>query len=273
MSSASRLFCWLGLFLRVAIVAAESVPEQEELPRLLEVDVIFPRNDTYRPVFPFPVVVAIRGLPAAYRHGLDVQLFMGPRDIPTYVLGGLDYYTPGDLGKATDTFYIVRPDIRIINSTTPGWQLEYLVLLNPNCTVTREDRDRRNNETEISRTIEFTIDEKAGKFPDIVPLDGSCPQPIASFNMTGQHGYIPFPGDDCFVYVDYPADPCAVKATSSVESMVGTMMNRLLCKGHKWPQDAQKVACPYSAAVSTWRIPYPALLAGLLMWATIMMGF
>lgn len=272
MSSLSRLLCCVGVVFKFAvIVAADSTADLQALPRLLEVDVIFPRNDTYKPVFPFPIVIAARGLPAADPHGLRVQLTMGPRGPFSKFIGEM-HYSPGDLAKATDVFYMIDSDFDIINSTSASWELHWLFLLDPNCTVTKDDPNDRNNNTEIKGSIKFTID-KEGKLPDIVPLDDSCPVPIASFNMTGADDYTPVNGpNDCFVYVDHPADPCAVKGTSLLESKVRSKMEGLLCDGRKWPQDSQKFICPVSAAPLTQPILRAVMIAGALLWAAVFIG-
>lgn len=268
-SLSALLLTFLCAFSKFAMVAADSEADMASLPRLLEVDAIFPRNDTYQPVFPFPVVVAVRGLPAAFPHGLRVQLRMGPSGTTPQFVGELDYL-PGDVAKATDTFYMIESEFRIINSTSPNWEVNWMLMLDPNCTVTEDNPYDSNNYTEIKGSIEFTID-KEGKLPDIVSLDDSCPVPLASFNMTGADGFTPFNGpNNCFEYVDHPADPCAVKGTSSLESKVKSRMERLLCKGQKWPQDSQKFACPYSGATATQPISQTIMIAGALLWAILM---
>lgn len=269
MPSSSRLLFWLCVF-KFIIVTAESKDDLTSLPRLLEVDVVFPRNDTYRPIFPFPIVVAVRGAPATVHHGLDVLLDLGPVGMAGRPVGRLDL-EPDDLVMATDPYYIIDEDIHLINSTSPHWQLHWRFLLDPNCTATPDDPTAQNNYTEFEGSIHFTLGDE-GKLPDIVSSDNSCPAPIASFNVTDMGSYVPRNGpNSCLELVDKRPDPCAVKGTASLASKVKSRMERLLCKGEAWPESLRKFSCPMSSAPSTQPILRLFMFSGATaLWAMVM---
>lgn len=244
-----------------SISAKGSSEDLTSLPRLVEVDLIFPRNDTYRPVFPFPLVVAVRGAAAALKHGLLVQLFVGTSTRSMDLSGSLEPKDFLELPSA-DPYYWILLDWHIINSTSPHWRFDWSLSLDPNCTATPDKPMAQNNYTSLDGSVYFTID-KQGKLPDIVPSVDSCPLPIASFNMTCPgSGYVPYRGpDNCFAYIDQLPDPCPVKATPSLESKV--TMQAALCEGQDWPNNTQKFFCPRGSAHSTHIVSQALIITGL----------
>lgn len=195
MPSLSFLLCCLCAFSGTIVSAKQAKEDLTTLPRALELDLVFPRNDTYKPVFPFPIVVAVRGAPAMMDFGLDLELSMGP-DIPGLLTsaGGLTD-VPIALLTKKDTYYLISANTRLINSTSPHWRLDWMFILNPNCTAalnsTAPDSPPASiNYTDIRGSLHFTVSSE-GKLPDIVPSDDSCPLPIVAYNVTGHETYNP----------------------------------------------------------------------------------
>ncbi|KAH8889606.1 hypothetical protein GQ53DRAFT_868447 [Thozetella sp. PMI_491] len=166
---ASLLFAsWLP-----SLSAAVTLPA---LPAVLEVDIIFPRNETYARVDNFPVILALQNAPLAWDFGFHVSWSLrnlskltGSNFVDSESI--LQPNLPVRLPAPADTFFIV-------NSTNdldgPGtYQLSWGIALSENCTRNGDFITHTIGAGLSSGQVVFTIAD-GGKAVDLTD-GGPCP--------------------------------------------------------------------------------------------------
>ncbi|KAH8880846.1 hypothetical protein GQ53DRAFT_832860 [Thozetella sp. PMI_491] len=201
------------------------------LPVTIEVDLIFPRNDTYAPVAPMPIVWAVQGadgippLPHIIywviydEHGRSIH----PN--PPLNLKNSSFTT-------SPYFAVAYTDG--MNVTEGTWTLQW-----------KWDMERCNNETNphgfgsigaVENTLVFST-RNGAKQPDIQPSDSrSCGSGPPALNITDIN---PVNGVDatfeqvfnCPVVANatVPANPCRVQVDAATASNLSTIVDNILC--------------------------------------------
>jgi hypothetical protein len=217
-----KIFSSALLFAGVAS-AQNAVP----FPTNVEIDVIFPRNDTYSPVDVFPVVFAIQGATAAWDFGFHFDWDINYAD--GYANNGLvsSGYASGGAGlidherPPSDPFIVANKTVVFCNACGEHvFKLTWEFGFYTNCTQqgsTFEIESRRFN---VRDSLYFTI-KKGAKLPDITE-PGSCPQLGSVLGLAGNSS------SGCVHIGDsgIAANPCAIKVdqafAASVTAGVGT---------------------------------------------------
>ncbi|TPX06880.1 uncharacterized protein E0L32_002376 [Thyridium curvatum] len=128
------------LFFACAL-SAEKTPQNQQptLPTRLEVDLIFPRNDTYAPIYAFPVVFAIRGAaplinPRTTESLVKVNWYLSAEKAMVS-LGNLDFEQQSVVDAGLEPYYMIQAANTLVNSTEASWTLEWTVQLASNSTA------------------------------------------------------------------------------------------------------------------------------------------
>ena len=268
MSSPTRILAVAPLLAAVALSA-------RSLPADLQVDLLFPRNDTiYAPTQWFPVVFGVKNLDAVWP--LDVSLGVTVTDHEfTRNGGGPDWqYQFGSLtftealeSTAPGEFFFHIPAFNMTNGTTGSytvaWQLNFRHRCFDNST---DEADGWSNSPNgyRSRYIEFHTAPGA-QLPDIEATVNSCPDPSPETSAAVRVTKV---GE---THWKYPAEPCPWLETDSVPAkcafqpvakelaanVSAAMLSRMGCEEGSW----QEMATP--CAKRSMASPRPGNLLGL----------
>ncbi|KAI1011463.1 hypothetical protein LB504_002206 [Fusarium proliferatum] len=136
-----RIF--LGTFAVLDMQAKEK--PSPTFPIDLGVSLIFTRpNETYRPVYPFPIVFDLTGAAKAWPYGFELQWCLEgnwktriqKEDVPIVYGSAPDWlYSPGSLDPATEPYFVINAT-GIMSNTSPkerelGWSLSILQECSP----------------------------------------------------------------------------------------------------------------------------------------------
>ena len=221
-----------------------------------ELDLIFPRiNETYKPVYPFPVVFAIRNPGAVWPYNFHFEWTMMPINkrasesdhgrFPLIV----DGLSTSGIFEGSDPHYQIYGAVEVFNTTHKEWFIDWGATLLRNCT----DNERTATPDQINATtgnFRFYFDKENGKLPDIYQPDASassadadadsgCPRPLWTVNLSDESR----PDSGC-VRLDledpYPEpSPCAVRPTEELAANVtAEMLRTAMCVGvTEWPSE------------------------------------
>lgn len=274
------------LFLLFSLIAPATT---QEFPAKVQVDLIFPKNETYAPTGYFPVVYAIRNFQVAEPLGLDlygtIKTHRSRKSLIDDSIRGRDFdswripdryrYFGGVWGESRDAdpMFLVTSITPITNGTDTHFYVGWTMGM-ANCTdLLRSEApqivDRNGNipwETE-EQLVEFSI-APDGKVPDIEEAIRSCDYQSFAINVEGTgHGSPEAecgdlrnvkPSDHCDLLSDY-----AEEVAANVSDRV---LSRLGCEKGTW-QDMME-DCPDLAVRYGQRSGWAALVAvltGLLM--------
>ncbi|KAH7166569.1 hypothetical protein EDB81DRAFT_639778 [Dactylonectria macrodidyma] len=114
--------------------------DESPFPVDLQVTLIFPRpNETFYPVYPFPVVFAISGAAALWPYGFNFGWLLesppsdGGRssmEFSSLTPGG---YTSGSLNSAAEPYYYISGSEVFVNSSASDWTLGWTVSIPQEC--------------------------------------------------------------------------------------------------------------------------------------------
>jgi hypothetical protein len=269
-------------------------------PSIFQVDLIFPRSDTvYKPVYPFPVVLALHNPKAVQSYSPSLTLYV-------------DAKLPGEVGTRYDILNVTNPKhgysvvspsspntiLRIFsigslaNSTRSEWSIKYYYGLLSTCSAFENeyaqlDPDYLNlgsNAPHIANgsffgqgTITFRTDAVNGILPNITTA-GSCPRVLATVGMQPGALSTTSVGNDtyslCNVTTTKPppsAESCALTIDSSLaKSVSSAMLESVNCNGTgiSWPNMTGLIhACASKSAAEKgvyFKPGIAAILAGML---------
>ncbi|KAH0596393.1 hypothetical protein MHUMG1_05509 [Metarhizium humberi] len=193
MTTFSRTMIHIGrLFLLLACCgwAAGDAAGQSKVPETVEVDLVFPRNDTYAPSPFIPIVFAIQNYHASRPLSLDIwyKLIGGPRWNTTLQRGVIRPNTEyaNYSNKATDLRFLYEWTDRL-NNTEGNWKLT-VELYAANCT-----RLGRGAAASVHGSLSYTqkyvyfSTRHGAQQPDLVAAskDGVCDKTTGvTFNIT-----------------------------------------------------------------------------------------
>lgn len=210
-------------------------------PATVEVDLVFPRNDTYAPAPLFPIVFAIQNAQAAA--GLSFYLGWSIDDVHNDFYGVTSDYrnlqSANYSASGNDPFFIVFYTT-LLNGTEGHFYLQWMLSALSCAPPNPEDvfHLEQANYTEYVDYTTFTLRNNAQK-PSAVTSQDSCPIPITTFNVTGMMKLEDFPGHSlspgvCALeaHPSPTANPCAVKVDSVVDSNISASVTALACASH-----------------------------------------
>ncbi|OIW29068.1 hypothetical protein CONLIGDRAFT_704432 [Coniochaeta ligniaria NRRL 30616] len=229
----------LILIMQSCLSAAQANPP---FPATVEVDLIFPNNDTYTPAKLMPIVFAIQNArhAAALDFRLEYFLYRIPaNDTPGGSLVGHDTISlRGANLSATDTFFAYG-STTAVNTSEASWSLVWS-LGSQNCSRS-EFPVNPISFNNSDNYVEFRTENDA-KSPDLVAAtaDGTCANTQSfTFNITENvprpitSSAGPLPANSCAVLSDtvpFPvANPCGAKVDASAASSISAAITATEC--------------------------------------------
>lgn len=275
LSLCSRMagFSLLPGLLHIVLLAAMQVGAgATNFPATVEVDLVFPRNDTYAPTALFPIVFAFQNaaLAPSLDPGFDLTLWDS-----TFTTGqplSLDLKNTNFSSDPTYVYTYVTTLNTTNSSTAASYSLSWAFSAG-NCSETNGAQTIGGGFRD--NTVVFTIQSGAQQ-PDLVAAttetgSASCANMSHfAFNLTGTLGVTQpakYDGrDTCAVFSDVeplvPGNPCAVQLSSATASSILVSLTASACKA-----DQPVVSCESkSSAGRAWNTKsagYMSMLAGL----------
>ncbi|KAK1955658.1 hypothetical protein LY78DRAFT_664115 [Colletotrichum sublineola] len=217
------------------------------LPSSIEVDLIFPRNDTvYKPVWPFPIVFAVRNASQLWQSDDEFFEFWvkweltGLTDInssQTPLLFSSGVWQTDKNATTNDTITIIEPSRRnLVNAPEKYFQLKYTTTMFGTCPLNKTGygEDSKPQSVSFDGQVVFTTDPDAGQVPSIADTD-ECPTFVGSFEVTdARHDW----GSLCPVMSpdSPPPQACGLKMDGALANEVSqAMLARADCPGGTWP--------------------------------------
>ncbi|KAK2760813.1 hypothetical protein FQN54_002051 [Arachnomyces sp. PD_36] len=234
-----------ALFLFSPVWATQSYPQTAEI------DLIFPLNDTYLPLYPFPVVFAIRN-PAAmwpfnfqFRYEFDVYLEEEGR-FSTMISGLEDYgHYPWDKGAGDIEYKSDEDPLILVNATKimnrvneTTARLTWGIGFSTNCTEDSDPRDPPQVDL-FEDSVYLTISRSNGSLPDF-SASAPCPKLVGAVTIDGEVGISGTSGypEVCpMLPAKQPkGDPCGLKIDDSIAAKVANASLEFVgCENGKWP--------------------------------------
>src|SRR3569833_2284650 len=217
MRSASLL---LALLARSVYAAAGDVIP---LPTNIEIDLSFPRNDTYDHAKVFPIVFALQGAAAAWNFGFHFQWRLSYAD--GFASNGLDDFatlSSSSLGSElppSDPFILANRTVVLSESNgehkyTLAWEFGFYA----NCSLDGSTFRTEGRPSNTAGNITFTT-KKGAKAPDIAE-PGACPMLGSLLGIQSNITGCPHIGDS-----GKSANPCAITVDAAMASSVSAAIS------------------------------------------------
>ncbi|KAK2062581.1 hypothetical protein LY76DRAFT_505517 [Colletotrichum caudatum] len=216
------------------------------LPSSIEVDLIFPRNDTvYKPVWPFPIVFAVRNASQLWQADEFFTFWVkweltGYTDInnsDTSLLFTSGVWKTGKNATTNSTVTVIDASRRnLVNAPQRQFELKYTTTMFAGCprNASSEGPDSKPQDESYDGTVLFTTDPDAGQIPSIANSD-ECPYFVGSFEVTdARHDW----GTLCPVVSQNspPSQACGLKMDEALANEVSeAMLDRADCTRGTWP--------------------------------------
>ncbi|EXA01835.1 hypothetical protein NW765_003432 [Fusarium oxysporum] len=239
----------LGVFLGTISVLGMQAKEKPSPPFPIDlgVSLIFPQpNETYRPVYPFPIVFALTGATKAWPYGFKLQWRLEgnwttpikKEDVPIVYGSAPDWlYSSGSLDPATEPYFVINATGIMGNTSYTEWELGWSLSVLQECSPGPERYWKYGS-------INFST-SSSGLPPNYKPK-GRCPLEIQHTrfldNRTTPKGVT---GDrrseSCVVVTDQEGegDPCSIDTGHELATMVRAEMLRYAeCPDNQsWPDE------------------------------------
>jgi hypothetical protein len=184
---------------------------------VLEIDLLFPRNETYAPHTRFPVIFALRNphLAQHLRPEINWVILNASRSDPTSVRLADGKHRFFWTNETTQEPYFLYhfPNLRSHEGPVHlGWWANWI-----SCNLSSSEPAFEVGETELlTLNIDFTV-KSGGQSVDLVAAtarndEETCAQPGVAINVTDETRWVP---DDPLDIHDYGDETCAVLASSS----------------------------------------------------------
>ncbi|KAK1770265.1 hypothetical protein QBC33DRAFT_617547 [Phialemonium atrogriseum] len=237
-------------------------------PGITEVDLVFPRaNETYKPTYPFPIVISIQNPAAIWQFGFAFYFDIQPVSHMDCCWGwGSFPEADGDLethgtynGSDTITTIYATDAIQKSNGTAKEWILFWRSATLWNCTPPAEDGQPptfSNSSLDRFGSIYFNISDD-GDLPIINATGAPCPVTASTIKVKEA---IENRGNPYQTKLNYPfpycpyfdpdtprpeGNPCAVKASDELaRNVTKKMLDTAACVGNTaWPNSSLTGPC------------------------------
>ncbi|EFQ29437.1 hypothetical protein CGRA01v4_05218 [Colletotrichum graminicola] len=224
------------------------------LPSSIEVDLIFPRNDTvYKPVWPFPIVFAVRNASQLWQSDDEFFTFWvkweltGYTDInssDTSLLFTSGVWKTGKNATTDSTLTVIDASRRnLVNATQRQFKLKYTTTMFSGCplNVTSAGVDSKPRGVSYDGEVLFMTDPDAGQIPSIADPE-DCPAFVGSFEVTDARQHW---GSICPVVSQKspPSQACGLKMDEALANKVSeAMLDRANCPRGTWPDPEGKLS-------------------------------
>ncbi|KAK8054920.1 hypothetical protein PG993_000147 [Apiospora rasikravindrae] len=258
--------------LGVILLLAPATMADRVLPADLQVDLIFPRNDTtYAPTQWFPVVFGVKNLDAVWPMGISLGVsVIDDQFWKNESSRGWQYQLPSiDFAKALDStapgeylFHI--PAVNMTNGTTSsytvGWELNIRHRCFDNGTDRKEDGPRdgwSNSPDGVRRRWIVFHTAPGGELPDIEATVNSCREPdvdpstAVRVTKMGETQW-KYPAETCpWLETDIRPSKCAFQpvAKALAANVSETMLSKMRCKEGSW--QTITAPCPRESMASS----------------------
>ncbi|RSL63084.1 hypothetical protein CEP54_005416 [Fusarium duplospermum] len=226
----------------------------------LQVNLVFPRlNETYRPVYPFPIVFAITGAAEAWPYEFSFSWWMeGNHSYPIQIddlplasgeLPEKTFFTEGNLEPAVEPYYFIDGKGLVANSTSTEWQLGWEFWISQECEPGEHGSYSKRGE------IGWFSTSPNGSLPSMAATtEKSCPLEIMHLrfleNKTTPEDVKEWRfSNSCVVVTDQEGsgDPCKIDTGHELDSLVAAKMLEVAScpTNQSWP-DEQNLRGPES---------------------------
>ena len=225
--------------------------ESSEFPFDLGVNVVFPRpNETYRPVYPFPVVFAITGAAEAWPYQFNFRwslegnhswpIRVDDRPLVSGKFPEKTTFTRGQLKPAAEPYYFITGTDLVVNSTSTEWLLIWRLQVAQEC-----EPGEYGSYGKVGQ-ITFSTSPN-GSLPSMSATPGkSCPFEALTLRFL-ENGTTPEDvkryrySNSCVVLADQEGsgDPCKIDTGSKLKSLVtAKMLETASCPvNQSWPDE------------------------------------
>lgn len=213
-------------------------------PATVELDLVFPRNDTYAPASVFPLVFAVQNLAAAAPStSLFIDWSVAKPGDPWLATGSVRLDLAAWANVTENPYYVALWTEKLSQADSTGTYNLLWMLRFTNCTIDQpyyhmEEPDA----SDVRSTTMFTIREGAQR-PDFVDGPDTCPvqgltigitgvRDTSGFDFTGQtNGH----RSVCGVVSESPppANPCVAKVNAAAASSISAELTASACAGSR----------------------------------------
>ncbi|KAJ4318852.1 hypothetical protein N0V84_006666 [Fusarium piperis] len=225
--------------------------ESSALPFDLRVNLVFPRpNETYRPVYPFPVVFAITGAAEAWPYQFNFRWWLEgnhswPIRIDELPLASGDFpeettFTNERFEPAAEPYYLIAGKGLVVNSTSTEWQLGWQLRIAQECEPGEYGSYYKAGHMNFSTSPN-------GSLPSMATTTGTpCPLEVMHLrfleNRTTPKNVTEYRySNSCVVVTDQEGsgDPCKIDTGDKLKSLVTAKMLEIAsCPTNQtWPDE------------------------------------
>ncbi|KXX80358.1 hypothetical protein MMYC01_203269 [Madurella mycetomatis] len=240
--------CLFALFSTLATVA-NFVSAQEHdtgvaYPATVELDLVFPRNDTYAPAPVFPVVFAVQNLAAAAPStSLFIDWSVAKPGDPWLASGTVRLDLAAWANATENPYYVALWTEKLSQAESVGTYNLLWMLRFTNCTIDLGyNRMTEPAASDVRNTTIFTIREGAQR-PDFVDGPDNCPVQGLTIEITGTRDTSGFDFTGltnghrsiCGVvsHSPPPANPCVAKVNAAAASSISAELTASACAGSR----------------------------------------
>lgn len=229
-----------------------AVAVQVPFPATVEVDLIFPRNDTYAPSAMTPIVFAIQNSQLAPPLNLNLQYFiyyLGDSHISNGSDGEFDFRY---VSFSSNPYFVYHTD-SVLNATEGRCKFVWSLFAG-NCSGSVEDGATLGDDARGGGFLFTTMN--GAQQPDLVAATADCANNTESLTF-GITGTLPFwdtsilhPQNSCAVIspTPPPANPCGAKVDASAASSISAAITAAECSDIRPLHPA--ISCPTVKSVA-----------------------
>ncbi|CAG8952713.1 hypothetical protein HYFRA_00008957 [Hymenoscyphus fraxineus] len=206
----------------------------QQLPSTVELDIIFPRNETYQRQSSFPIIFAIQNAATAIPYGFWVQWTLQDLDHQNNTATHtLDHDTWQNTNLTASGAYLLATNTpEIQSSTAKKWSFNWSMGFHQNCTAGHaivSSSPMSASGYEISGSMVFTV-SAIGNTPDF--LTSRCPEFGGAIGI--KENLTTTRGEACPVLEEEPkGNPCGFLVDGSVVGDISARLNgSLVCAGN-----------------------------------------
>lgn len=258
----------LSQLLSLFLVSRFTPVAAQEFPAKVQVDLIFPKNETYTPTGHFPIVFAVKNFPLAAPLAFDVYGTVKTERAITWQIDDPEFNRDWDIwsfpgryqgfrrwgeSRDVDPMFFIESMSEITNGTDTHFHIAWSVYMD-NCTDLDyiENPDKVDNDGNIlwrseDQLLEFSV-APDGKIPDIEEAIRSCGYQSLAIDLKGTgSGSI---GSECGDMRNVtPADQCDLLSDYAEEVATNVsirVLDRFGCEEGTWQE--MREDCPDLAA-------------------------